>query len=149
MDTHMDGWWQTNFGKETYMLGNIVANDRFLNQVFGVQFKKRAPTAIKEIKKFAFKAMVRRHLSDGYPPGLFKAPVSNTSRRPTGHKRRPRRPATQQEGVGERCQGRAISDPGAHLAEAQRRGRRQGEAVQLRAGSECQEREAPHDDHCG
>lgn len=35
-------------------------------QIFGMQFKKRAPRAIKEIKKFAEQAMVRH-----YPlPGL-------------------------------------------------------------------------------
>lgn len=33
--------------------------DIYLSQVFGLQFKKRAPRAIKEIRKFAEKAMVR------------------------------------------------------------------------------------------
>jgi hypothetical protein len=51
-------------------------------QIHGVSFKKRAPRAIKEIKGFAEKAMVRKRVSPACnpPPGhsyllhIFRAP---------------------------------------------------------------------------
>jgi len=41
---------------------DVVAREYTIHlhkRVFGMQFKKRAPRAVKEIKKFAFQAMVR------------------------------------------------------------------------------------------
>lgn len=45
-------------------LQDVVAREYTIHlhkRVFGVQFKKRAPKAVKEIKEFARKAMVSRH----------------------------------------------------------------------------------------
>ena len=60
-----------------------------------------------------------------------------------GHDRCPPRSSAEQEGVGTGYQGRAFQTPGPHLAEAKRRGGRQGEALQLRRGSERQEPQGP------
>jgi hypothetical protein len=54
-------------------LADVVAREYTIHlhkRVFGVSFKKRAPRAVKEIKKFATQAMVRSppfHLQFPYP----------------------------------------------------------------------------------
>jgi len=43
-------------------ISDVVAREYTIHlhkRIFGMQFKKRAPRAIKEIKKFAYTAMVR------------------------------------------------------------------------------------------
>jgi len=45
-------------------ISDVVAREYTIHlhkRIFGMQFKKRAPRAIKEIKKFAYTAMVRTH----------------------------------------------------------------------------------------
>lgn len=101
-------------------------------------FKKRAPRAIKEIRKFAEKAMVCQ------PSKINTSCILVGGRRwgegsgidcknEIGHTRRPSRSGFEQEGMGVRDQGRALSDANSHRSTPKRRGRRQGETVQLRA----------------
>lgn len=103
-----------------------------------MSFKKRAPRAIKEIKYFAEKAMVclflfyskGREEREGTGRDLVRiVPLTNRCMVYLGYERRPARSAAQQEGLGVRHQGRAISTEGTHLEKTERRGGREGEAV--------------------
>ena len=105
-------------------------------------FKKRAPRAIKEIKKFAEKAMVSELTSPAYKlhPLCVILWISFADHRHfSGHARRPVRPAAQQEGLGVWHQGRTFPSARANLEKAKRRGGCKGEAVQLRTSGECEE----------
>lgn len=65
-----------------------------------------------------------------------------------GYQGRPARSAVEQKGVGSRDQGRAVPVEGPDIEEAKRRGGRQGEALQLRAGGEREESQGAADG-CG
>ena len=65
-----------------------------------------------------------------------------------GYDRRAPRPSTEQESLGKWNQRRPVPTASAHFAQAQRRGRSQGEIVLLRAGCECQGARSEGVDDC-
>jgi hypothetical protein len=67
----------------------------------------------------------------------------------TGNQRCPPRPPTQQESLGIRHQGRPIPPARPHLPQEKRRGGREGEAVFVRAGRECEGGQGAADGCCG
>ena len=97
----------------------------------GVSFKKRAPRAVKEIRKFATLSMVG--LPFPIPPSFLS--LSHLIIH-TGHERRPPRPTAEQESLGIWYQGRAFQTTRTNQQKTKRRGGREGEVVQLRTGRE-------------
>lgn len=93
-------------------------------QLHGVTFKKRAPRAIKEIKAFATKSMVRSTQPDPWTIeqywekrkefGIWRQGLTGS----IGHHRCSSRSPIEQEGLGGRYQGRSIQTPCPHLEKA-------------------------------
>jgi hypothetical protein len=79
----------------------------------------------------------------------FRLEASLTLDIDVGNQRRPPRPPTQQEGLGIRHQGRPLPPTRPHLPQAKRRGGREGEAVFVRAGRECEGGQGAADGCCG
>lgn len=66
-----------------------------------------------------------------------------------GYEGRSFRSSIEQEGLGSRYQGCPVQAASQDIEKAKRRGGREGEAVQLRAGGECEESQGADNGGCG
>jgi len=108
-------------------IADVVAREYTIHlhkRLHGVTFKKRAPRAIKEIKAFATKSMVRSTQPDPWTIeqywekrkefGIWRQGLTGS----IGHHRCSSRSPIEQEGLGGRYQGRSIQTPCPHLEKA-------------------------------